>query len=176
MLFIFFRGKCIYSKIQYRICIMPMVKMKSGKVMKFPYTKKGKAAAKKVAAKKMVHGGGVTKAKAGASIPAAGKSKGTTKTAKMATGGMVGKIRSSKVVGTEDEKDKEKKNMKGMKGMMGGGAMYGGMKKHNKRKKMKDGGQAEKDLKKGDMRQVRADMANSKKKAAMKDMKKDRNK
>ena len=152
---------------------MPMVKMKSGKVMKFPYTKKGKAAAKKVAAKKMVHGGGVTKAKAGASIPAAGKSK-----TKMATGGMVGKIRSSKVVGTEDEKDK--KNMKGMKGMMGGGAMYGGMKKHNKRKKMKDGGQAEKDLKKGDMRQVRADMANSKKKAAamknMKDMKKDRNK
>ena len=159
---------------------MPMVKMKSGKVMKFPYTKKGKAAAKKVAAKKMVHGGGVTKAKAGASIPAAGKSKGTTRKTvktKMATGGMVGKIRSSKVVGTEEEKDKEKKNMKGM---MGGGAMYGGMKKHNKRKKMKDGGQAEKDLKKGDMRQVRADMANSKKKAAamknMKDMKKDRNK
>ena len=151
---------------------MPMVKMKSGKTMKFPYTKKGKAAAKKVAAKKMVHGGGVTKAKAGASIPAAGKSK-----AKMATGGMVGKIRSSKVVGTEDEKDK--KNMKGMKGMMGGGAMYGGMRKHNKRKmKMKDGGVAsttsksEKDLKKGDMRQVRADMA--KKKAAA--MKKDRNK
>ena len=157
---------------------MPMVKMKSGKVMKFPYTKKGKAAAKKVAAKKMVHGGGVTKAKAGASIPAAGKSKSKTVKTKMATGGMVGKIRSSKVVGTEDEKDK--KNMKGMKGMMGGGAMYGGMKKHNKRKKMKDGGQAEKDLKKGDMRQVRADMANSKKKAAamknMKDMKKDRNK
>ena len=157
---------------------MPMVKMKSGKVMKFPYTKKGKAAAKKVAAKKMKVGGMVkmTKAKAGASIPAAGKTK-TVKT-KMATGGMVGKIRSSKVVGTEDEK--EKKNMKGMKGMMGGGAMYGGMKKHNKRKKMKDGGQAEKDLKKGDMRQVRADMANSKKKAAamknMKDMKKDRNK
>ena len=150
---------------------MPMVKMKSGKVMKFPYTKKGKAAAKKVAAKKMVHGGGVTKAKAGASIPAAGKSKGTTrKTVKMATGGMVGKIRSSKVVGTEDEKEK-----KNMKGMMGGGAMYGGMKKHNKRKKMKDGGQAEKDLKKGDMRQVRADMA-KKKAAAMKDMKKDRNK
>ena len=157
---------------------MPMVKMKSGKTMKFPYTKKGKAAAKKVAAKKMVHGGGVTKAKAGASIPAAGKSKTKTVKTKMATGGMVGKIRSSKVVGTEDEKDK--KNMKGMKGMMGGGAMYGGMKKHNKRKKMKDGGQAEKDLKKGDMRQVRADMANSKKKAAamknMKDMKKDRNK
>ena len=157
---------------------MPMVKMKSGKVMKFPYTKKGKAAAKKVAAKRMVHGGGVTKAKAGASIPAAGKSKSKTVKTKMATGGMVGKIRSSKVVGTEDEKDK--KNMKGMKGMMGGGAMYGGMKKHNKRKKMKDGGQAEKDLKKGDMRQVRADMANSKKKAAamknMKDMKKDRNK
>ena len=78
--------------------------MKSGKVMKFPYTKKGKAAAKKVAAKKMVHGGGVTKAKAGASIPAAGKSKGTTRKTvktKMATGGMVGKIRSSKVVGTE---------------------------------------------------------------------------
>ena len=164
---------------------MPMVKMKSGKVMKFPYTKKGKAAAKKVAAKKMVHGGGVTKAKAGASIPAAGKSK--SKTVKMATGGMVGKIRSSKVVGTEEQKDKEKKGMMGggamygnkkKKGMMGGGAMYGGMKKHNKRKKMKDGGQAEKDLKKGDMRQVRADMA--KKKAAamknMKDMKKDRNK
>ena len=148
---------------------MPMVKMKSGKVMKFPYTKKGKAAAKKVAAKKMVHGGGVTKAKAGASIPAAGKTK-TVKT-KMATGGMVGKIRSSKVVGTEDEKDKKNmKGMKGMKGMMGGGAMYGGMR--NKRKKMKDGGQAEKDLKKGDMRQVRADMA--KKKAAA--MKKDRNK
>ena len=145
---------------------MPMVKMKSGKVMKFPYTKKGKAAAKKVAAKKMVHGGGVTKAKAGASIPAAGK---TVKT-KMATGGMVGKIRSSKVVGTEEEKDK--------KGMMGGGAMYGGMKKHNKRKKMKDGGQAEKDLKKGDMRQVRADMAKKKVAAMknMKDMKKDRNK
>lgn len=143
---------------------MPMVKMKSGKTMKFPYTKKGKAAAKKVASKKMVHGGGVTKAKAGASIPAA-------KTVKMATGGMVGKIRSSKVVGTEDEK--ENKNMKGMKGMMGGGAMYGG-----KKKKMKDGGVAstasksEKDLKKGDMRQVRADMA--KKKAAA--MKKDRNK
>ena len=142
---------------------MPMVKMKSGKTMKFPYTKKGKEAAKKVASKKMVHGGGVTKAKAGASIPAAGKSKGTT--VKMATGGMVGKIRSSKVVGTEDEKDK--------KGMMGGGAMYGG-----KKKKMKDGGVAstasksEKDLKKGDMRQVRADMA--KKKAAA--MKKDRNK
>ena len=151
---------------------MPMVKMKSGKVMKFPYTKKGKAAAKKVAAKRMVHGGGVTKAKAGASIPAAGKSKSKTVKTKMATGGMVGKIRSSKVVGTEEEKDK--------KGMMGGGAMYGGMKKHNKRKKMKDGGQAEKDLKKGDMREVRADMANSKKKAAamknMKDMKKDRNK
>ena len=145
---------------------MPMVKMKSGKTMKFPYTKKGKEAAKKVASKKMVHGGGVTKAKAGASIPAAGKSK-----AKMATGGMVGKIRSSKVVGTEDEKDKK------MKGMMGGGAMYGGMR--NKRKmKMKDGGVAsttsksEKDLKKGDMRQVRADMA--KKKVAA--MKKDRNK
>ena len=151
---------------------MPMVKMKSGKVMKFPYTKKGKAAAKKVAAKKMVHGGGVTKAKAGASIPAAGKSKSKTVKTKMATGGMVGKIRSSKVVGTEDQKDKEKKNMKGM---MGGGAMYGGMKKHNKRKNMKDGGQAEKDLKKGDMRQVRADMA-KKKAAAMKDMKKDRNK
>jgi len=117
----------------------------------------------------MVHGGGVTKAKAGASIPAAGKTK-TVKT-KMATGGMVGKIRSSKVVGTEDEKDKKNmKGMKGMKGMMGGGAMYGGMR--NKRKKMKDGGQAEKDLKKGDMRQVRADMA--KKKAAA--MKKDRNK
>lgn len=155
---------------------MPMVKMKSGKVMKFPYTKKGKAAAKKVAAKKMVHGGGVTKAKAGASIPAAGKSKSKTVKTKMATGGMVGKIRSSKVVGTEDEKDK--KNMKGMKGMMGGGAMYGGMKKHNKRKKMKDGGQAEKDLKKGDMRQVRADMAKKKVAAMknMKDMKKDRNK
>lgn len=157
---------------------MPMVKMKSGKVMKFPYTKKGKAAAKKVAAKKMVHGGGVTKAKAGASIPAAGKSKGTTrKTVKMATGGMVGKIRSSKVVGTEEQKDKEKKNMKGM---MGGGAMYGGKKKKGMmgRRSMKDGGQAEKDLKKGDMREVRADMA--KKKAAamknMKDMKKDRNK
>ena len=72
--------------------------MKSGKVMKFPYTKKGKAAAKKVAAKKMVHGGGVTKAKAGASIPAAGKSKGTTrKTAKMATGGMVGKIKKRRI-------------------------------------------------------------------------------
>jgi len=137
---------------------MPMVKMKSGKTMKFPYTKKGKEAAKKAASKKMVHGGGVTKAKAGASIPAA-------KTVKMAIGGMVGKIRSSKVVGTEDEKDK--------KGMMGGGAMYGG-----KKKKMKDGGVAstasksEKDLKKGDMRQVRADMA--KKKVAA--MKKDRNK
>ena len=157
---------------------MPMVKMKSGKTMKFPYTKKGKAAAKKVAAKKMVHGGGVTKAKAGASIPAAGKSKTKTVKTKMATGGMVGKIRSSKVVGTEDEKDK--KNMKGMKGMMGGGAMYGGKKKKGMmgRRSMKDGGQAEKDLKKGDMRQVRADMA--KKKAAamknMKDMKKDRNK
>ena len=149
---------------------MPMVKMKSGKTMKFPYTKKGKAAAKKVASKKMVHGGGVTKAKAGASIPAAGKSK-----AKMATGGMVGKIRSSKVVGTEDEK--EKKNMKGMKGMMGGGAMYGGKRKKGMmgRRSMKDGGQAEKDLKKGDMREVRADMA-KKKVAAMKDMKKDRNK
>ena len=146
---------------------MPMVKMKSGKVMKFPYTKKGKAAAKKVAAKKMVHGGGVTKAKAGASIPAAK----TVKT-KMATGGMVGKIRSSKVVGTEDQKDKEKKNMKGM---MGGGAMYGGKRKKGMmgRRSMKDGGQAEKDLKKGDMREVRADMANSKKKAAA--MKKDRN-
>lgn len=157
---------------------MPMVKMKSGKTMKFPYTKKGKEAAKKVASKKMVHGGGVTKAKAGASIPAAGKSKSKTKIVKMATGGMVGKIRSSEVVGTEEEKDKEKK------GMMGGGAMYGGMKKHNKRKmKMKDGGVAstasttsksEKDLKKGDMREVKADMANSKKKAAA--MKKDRNK
>ena len=79
---------------------MPMVKMKSGKTMKFPYTKKGKEAAKKAASKKMVHGGGVTKAKAGASIPAA-------KTVKMAIGGMVGKIRSSKVVGTEDEKDKK---------------------------------------------------------------------
>ena len=147
---------------------MPMVKMKSGKTMKFPYTKKGKEAAKKVASKKMKVGGMVkmSKAKAGASIPAAGKSKGTT--VKMATGGMVGKIRSSKVVGTEDEKDK-----KNMKGMMGGGAMYGG-----KKKKMKDGGVAstasksEKDLKKGDMRQVRADMA--KKKVAA--MKKDRNK
>ena len=148
---------------------MPMVKMKSGKVMKFPYTKKGKAAAKKVAAKKMVHGGGVTKAKAGASIPAAGKSKSKTVKTKMATGGMVGKIRSSKVVGTEEEKDK--------KGMMGGGAMYGGKKKKGMmgRRSMKDGGQAEKDLKKGDMRQVRADMA-KKKAAAMKDMKKDRNK
>lgn len=153
---------------------MPMVKMKSGKVMKFPYTKKGKAAAKKVAAKKMVHGGGVTKAKAGASIPAAGKSKSKTVKTKMATGGMVGKIRSSKVVGTEDQKDKEKKNMKGM---MGGGAMYGGKKKKGMmgRRSMKDGGQAEKDLKKGDMRQVRADMA-KKKAAAMKNMKKDRNK
>jgi hypothetical protein len=151
---------------------MPMVKMKSGKTMKFPYTKKGKAAAKKVASTKMKVGGmaKMSKAKAGASIPAAGKSK-AAKTVKMATGGMVGKIRSSKVVGTEDEK--ENKNMKGMKGMMGGGAMYGG-----KKKKMKDGGVAsttsksEKDLKKGDMRQVRADMA--KKKAAA--MKKDRNK
>ena len=146
---------------------MPMVKMKSGKTMKFPYTKKGKAAAKKVAAKKMVHGGGVTKAKAGASIPAAGKTgKSKTVKTKMATGGMVGKIRSSKVVGTEDEK--EKKNMKGMKGMMGGGAMYGGKRKKGMmgRRSMKDGGQAEKDLKKGDMREVRADMANSKKKAA----------
>jgi hypothetical protein len=155
---------------------MPMVKMKSGKTMKFPYTKKGKAAAKKVAAKKMVHGGGVTKAKAGASIPAAGKSKSKTVKTKMATGGMVGKIRSSKVVGTEDEKE-NKKGMKGMKGMMGGGAMYGGKKKKGMmgRRSMKDGGQAEKDLKKGDMRQVRADMA-KKKAAAMKDMKKDRNK
>jgi len=150
---------------------MPMVKMKSGKTMKFPYTKKGKEAAKKVASKKMVHGGGVTKAKAGASIPAAGKSKSKTKIVKMATGGMVGKIRSSEVVGTEEEKDKEKK------GMMGGGAMYGG--RRNKRKmKMKDGGVAsttsksEKDLKKGDMREVKADMA--KKKVAA--MKKDRNK
>ena len=145
-----------------------MVKMKSGKTMKFPYTKKGKAAAKKVASTKMKVGGmaKMSKAKAGASIPAAK----TVKT-KMATGGMVGKIRSSKVVGTEDEKDK--KGMEGTKGMMGGGAMYGG-----KKKKMKDGGVAsttsksEKDLKKGDMRQVRADMA--KKKAAA--MKKDRNK
>jgi len=149
---------------------MPMVKTKSGKTMKFPYTKKGKAAAKKVASTKMKAGGmaKMTNAKAGASIPAAGKS--TAKTVKMATGGMVGKIRSSKVVGTEDEK--ENKNMKDTKGMMGGGAMYGG-----KKKKMKDGGVAstasksEKDLKKGDMRQVRADMA--KKKAAA--MKKDRN-
>ena len=148
---------------------MPMVKTKSGKTMKFPYTKKGTAAAKKVASTKMKVGGmaKMSKAKAGASIPAA-------KTVKMATGGMVGKIRSSKVVGTEDEKDK--KGMEGTKGMMGGGAMYGG-----KKKKMKDGGvtstastasKSEKDLKKGDMRQVRADMA--KKKAAA--MKKDRNK
>lgn len=148
---------------------MPMVKMKSGKTMKFPYTKKGKAAAKKVASTKMKVGGmaKMSKAKAGASIPAAK----TVKT-KMATGGMVGKIRSSKVVGTEDEKDK--KGMEGTKGMMGGGAMYGGKRKKGMmgRRSMKDGGQAEKDLKKGDMRQVRADMA--KKKVAA--MKKDRNK
>ena len=38
---------------------MPMVKMKSGKVMKFPYTKKGKAAAKKARMKK--YGGGAKK-------------------------------------------------------------------------------------------------------------------